>query len=40
MRHRLIHGYTDVNWLIVWEVATQKMPVLIRQLEQILAEES
>jgi uncharacterized protein with HEPN domain len=40
MRNRLIHGYTDVNWTVVLDTATQNIPVLIRQLELILGEES
>ena len=36
MRNRLIHGYADVNWRIVWEVATQQIPILVRQIEHIL----
>ena len=40
MRNRLIHGYTDVDWRIVWEVATLQIPILVQQLEDILSAES
>ncbi len=35
MRHRLIHGYFDVNLDVVWETVTQDLPVLIAQAEKI-----
>jgi uncharacterized protein with HEPN domain len=38
MRNRLIHGYHDVNLEIVWSTARRDLPVLIPQLERILAE--
>jgi uncharacterized protein with HEPN domain len=37
MRNRIIHGYDEVNWEIVWQVATEHVPVLIAQLSVILA---
>lgn len=40
MRNRLIHGYADVDWRIVWEVATLQIPVLIQQIENILNTEN
>jgi uncharacterized protein with HEPN domain len=37
MRNRLIHGYYDVNLDIVWKTVTEDLPVLIKQLENVLA---
>jgi uncharacterized protein with HEPN domain len=36
MRNRLIHAYTSIDYDIVWDVATNKIPVLISELEKIL----
>ncbi len=40
MRDKLIHGYFGVDFDIVWEVTANKAPILRRQLEKILAEET
>jgi uncharacterized protein with HEPN domain len=37
IRDRLIHGYFGVDYRIVWDVATTKLPGLGEQLRQILA---
>lgn len=37
MRDRLIHGYFGVDYELVWDVAINKLPVLRRQLEELLA---
>lgn len=37
MRNRLIHGYSGVNWDIVWSVAFEDMPGLIKMLKSIHA---
>ena len=39
MRHRLVHGYSDVNFDTVWSTATDYLPPLIAALERILATE-
>ena len=39
MRHRLVHGYDDINLDIVWEVVTVDLPALFTQLEGILAND-
>ena len=39
MRHRVAHGYDDINFDIVWETATIDLPALLQQLEQILSNE-
>jgi uncharacterized protein with HEPN domain len=36
MRHRLIHGYFDVDLDIVWNVATRKLPDLVAWLDTLL----
>jgi uncharacterized protein with HEPN domain len=36
MRNRIIHGYDEVNWEIVWQVATEHVPRLIDQFSAIL----
>jgi len=39
MRHKLIHAYFDLNLNIVWQTTQDDLPVLIAQLEQLLADE-
>lgn len=39
MRDRLVHGYYDVNFDVVWETVINDLPLLIVQLESILASE-
>jgi len=40
MRHRLIHGYDDINLDILWETITVALPPLVRALDRIIASES
>ena len=40
MRDRLIHDYFGVDYDIVWDVVTNKLPVLTQQLHGILQRES
>ena len=40
MRNRLIHDYFGVDYDIVWDVVTNKIPLLHQQLEEILQQES
>lgn len=40
MRDRLIHDYFGINIDIVWGVVTENIPVLRRQLDDILSRES
>lgn len=37
MRDRLIHDYFGVDYTIVWDVATTKLPPLQRQLQSLMA---
>ena len=36
-RDRLIHGYFDVDWNILWDILTADLPPLITELEKALA---
>lgn len=36
MRHRLVHGYYDINHDIVWSTLRDDLPELITSLEKIL----
>lgn len=36
LRNRLIHGYDQIDFNIVWLIVTKSLPPLIVQLEQIL----
>ena len=37
LRNRLIHGYDNVDFDILWEIVTQDLPPLIAELEKILS---
>ncbi len=39
MRNRLIHSYFGVDYDIVWDVVINKIPVLRREVEEILRNE-
>lgn len=39
MRDKLIHDYFGVDYEIVWDVATTKIPVLKIQLQDILRDD-
>lgn len=38
-RNRLIHGYFDINYELVWETTARELPPLIAKLEKALAQE-
>jgi len=40
MRDRLIHDYFGVDYYIVYQVATEKAPPLLGEVEKILGKES
>jgi uncharacterized protein with HEPN domain len=40
MRNRLVHAYFAVNLDILWDTVTLELPVLISQVETLLAEEA
>jgi uncharacterized protein with HEPN domain len=39
MRDRLIHAYFGVDYDIVWDVVTHKIPVLRKEVDEILRQE-
>lgn len=39
-RHILVHDYFDVNWDIVWRIATEHLAALKTQIETVLEAES
>jgi uncharacterized protein with HEPN domain len=38
-RNRVVHGYHDVDWRIVWDTATIDLPVLVRDVAAILDQD-
>jgi uncharacterized protein with HEPN domain len=38
MRDRIIHGYDNVNFRIVWDTVKQRVPAVKPQLQQILTD--
>jgi len=36
MRHKVVHDYLHVDYGIVWDVAREEIPGLIRELERIV----
>jgi uncharacterized protein with HEPN domain len=40
MRHRLIHGYYDINRDILWRTVSDDLPPLIETLERIASADS
>lgn len=39
LRNRVIHAYDEVDDIIVWQVVETALPVLLLEVEQLLAEE-
>lgn len=39
MRDRLIHDYMGINYHIVWDVARNIIPDLIKQIENLISQE-
>jgi len=39
LRNRLIHGYNQIDFDIVWQILTRDLPPLITDLERIIAQE-
>ena len=39
MRHRLVHGYYDINLDVVWSTLQEDLPPLVDALEIILSED-
>lgn len=40
MRDRLIHDYMGVNYILVWDVAKNKIPGLYQQIKEIIDDEN
>lgn len=40
MRHHLVHGYDRIKLDVVWETIQKNLPILKRQMEEILERES
>jgi len=40
MRDRLIHDYMGINYSIVWDVARNKIPELIEQIQHVIIIET
>ena len=38
MRHRLVHGYDQIDFDILWRILSVELPGILEQLEAILAE--
>ncbi len=36
MRNRIVHAYFDIDYEIVWETVTLRLPELIAELEKII----
>jgi len=36
MRHRLVHGYDDINWERVWKTTTDDLPGLLTVLSPLV----
>ncbi len=39
MRHRLVHGYYDVNLDILWNTVATDLPPLINQIQRVIERE-
>ena len=40
LRNRIVHGYEGVSMQIVWDTVTEDIPMLNRQLQQVILEQS
>jgi uncharacterized protein with HEPN domain len=40
IRHRIVHDYMDVDYDVLWEVATRDLPNLVASLEKIVPPET
>lgn len=40
MRDRLIHDYVGINYSIVWDVITNKIPELTKQIKEVIEREN
>ncbi|NIA15642.1 MAG: DUF86 domain-containing protein, partial [Nitrospiraceae bacterium] len=40
MRHRIVHDYMNVDYDILWEVATRSLPELLKMLGSIVPDDA
>jgi uncharacterized protein with HEPN domain len=40
MRHRVVHGYFEIDYVRVWDTVTEQVPTMIAHAAQILAAEA
>jgi uncharacterized protein with HEPN domain len=40
MRHRIVHGYDEIDWEIVWHAAARDIPKLLADIRPLLAEDA
>ncbi len=40
MRNRLVHGYDEIEYDILWQTVTEDLPRLIAALEKIIPPDS
>jgi uncharacterized protein with HEPN domain len=40
MRNRLVQGYFDINYLLVWDTVNDDLPSVIARMKEILAAET
>ncbi len=38
LRNRLIHGFDDVDWDVLWDIVSNDLPNLIDALQDLLGE--
>ena len=39
LRNRVIHAYDEVDEIIIWKVIVKDIPVLLQEVQQLLAQE-
>lgn len=39
-RHRLVHGYDEVDFDVLWRIVSAELPPLIQQIETLLSDRS
>jgi uncharacterized protein with HEPN domain len=40
MRHKVVHDYLEINYDIVWRVATENLPPLVAKLEKLVPDDT
>ena len=39
MRHKLVHGYDEIDWELVWDTVTDDLPKLKAVIEPLIPAE-